>query len=311
MKIGMVGLGKMGGNMAARLVGRGHEVVGIDPSADNAEPAAERGIVVVGNRQELIDSLPGQKIVWLMIPSQFVAEEVGAWLDILPAGSILIDGGNSPFEQTIEHGKTAEVKGVKFVDVGVSGGIVGAKAGYSMMAGGDPEAYKTIEPLFQALAQPDGYGHFGPTGTGHYVKMVHNAIEYGMMEAFAEGFELMENSDFPPIDFAKLAGVWQHGAVVESFLNSLAVPIFTQNRNLDGIEGKVNMLGEAQWATELAKAKGVDFRVVQASIDRRADSMAGNTSFATKFLAALRNQFGGHAINKTSADANGDSLKNV
>lgn len=311
MNVGMVGLGKMGGNMAARLVEKGHEVIGIDPSADNAEQAAERGVTVVENRQEMLDALAMQKIVWLMIPSQFVGDELNAWLEILPEGSVLIDGGNSPFIETIQHGKTADAKNVKFVDVGVSGGIIGAKAGYSMMAGGDPEAFRTIEPLLKALAQEGGYGHFGPTGTGHYVKMVHNAIEYGMMEAFAEGFELMEHSGFPPIDYAKLAGVWQHGAVVESFLNSLAVPIFTENRNLDGIDGKVNMLGEAQWAAELAKEKGVDFRVVQAAIDRRADSMAGNTSFATKFLAALRNQFGGHAINKTSADVSPDSLKNV
>ncbi len=311
MNIGMVGLGKMGGNMAARLVEAGHKVFGIDPSPDNAQQAEKRGIRVVESREEMLEALVLQKIVWLMIPSQFVKQEIAAWLDILPAGSILIDGGNSRFEETIEHGKAAEAKGVKLMDIGVSGGIVGAKAGYSMMIGGDEQAFHDIEPALQALAQPDGYGHFGPTGSGHYVKMVHNAIEYGMMEAFAEGFELMEHSPFPPIDYAKLAGVWQNGAVVESFINSLAVPIFAENRNLDGIEGKVNMLGEAQWATELAKLKGVDFRVIQASIDRRAESMAGNTSFATRFLAALRNQFGGHAINKTSADADKDSLKNV
>ena len=311
MKIGMVGLGKMGGNIAARLVEKGHEVVGIDPSSDNAEAVAKRGVALVKDRQEMLSALPEQKIVWLMIPSQLVESEISEWLKILPAGSVLVDGGNSRFEQTIDHGKQAEVKSVYFVDCGVSGGIVGATAGYSIMVGGSEIAYKILEPVLEALAQPSGYGHFGPAGTGHYVKMVHNAIEYGMMEAFAEGFELMEKSPFPPIDYAKLAGVWQNGAVVESFLNSLAVPIFNTNRSLDGIEGKVNMLGEAQWATELAKDKGVDFRVIQASIDRRAESMQGNTSFATKFLAALRNQFGGHDINRTSADADKSSLKNV
>lgn len=311
MKIGMIGLGKMGGNMAARLVEKGHEVVGIDPSSDNAEQAAAQGIQVVPSRQEMLDGLPDQKIVWLMIPSQFVDDELSEWLNILPAGSVLIDGGNSRFEKTIEHGKLSDAREVKFVDVGVSGGIVGAKSGYSMMVGGDKDTYGMLEPILQALAQEGGYGHFGPTGTGHFVKMVHNAIEYGMMEAFAEGFELMERGPFPPIDYAKLAGVWQHGAVVESFLNKLAIPIFTENRNLEGIEGKVNMLGEAQWATELAKDKNVDFRVVQAAIDRRAESLDGNISFATKFLAALRNQFGGHATNKTSEDVGKDSLKNA
>ncbi len=307
----MVGLGKMGGNMAARLVEKGHEVVGIDPSEYDAAEASARGVVVVQNRQEMLDALPEQKIVWLMIPSQFVADEIGAWLKTLPAGSVLIDGGNSRFEQTIEHGKLAAAKAVSFVDIGVSGGIVGAKSGYSMMVGGDEGTYDLLEPILKDLAQVGGYGHFGPIGAGHYVKMVHNAIEYGMMEAFAEGFELMEHSPFPPIDYAKLAGVWQNGAVVESFLNGLAVSIFAENRKLEGIDGKVNMLGEAQWASELAKQKGVDFRVIQASIDRRAESMAGNTSFATKFLAALRNQFGGHAVNKTSEDADANSLKNV
>lgn len=311
MKIGMVGLGKMGGNMAARLVEKGHEVVGIDPSVDNASEAAKRGIALVQDRQEMSAALPSQKIVWLMIPSQFVSDELAAWLEVLPAGSVLIDGGNSRFEETIKRGELASGRSIQFVDVGVSGGIVGATAGYSIMVGGDKAAYDLLEPILKDLAQTNGYGHFGPTGSGHFVKMVHNAIEYGMMEAYAEGFELMEHSPFPPIDYAKLAGVWQNGAVVESFLNGLAVPIFTKNRNLGGIDGKVNMLGEAQWAAELAKQKGVDLRVVQASIDRRAESMAGNTSFATKFLAALRNQFGGHAVNKTSVNANKDSLKNV
>ncbi len=311
MKIGMVGLGKMGGNMAARLVEKGHEVVGIDPSNDNAKNAEMRGIEVVQNKQDILAALPEQKIVWLMIPSQFVGKEVSEWLEILPAGSILIDGGNSKYSQTIERGKMAETHGVQFVDIGVSGGIVGATAGYSIMAGGAESAFRDIEPVLRSLAQPGGYGHFGPVGSGHFVKMVHNAIEYGMMEAFAEGFDLMENSSDVPVDYAKLAAVWQHGSVVESFLNGLAVPIFSENRNLDGIEGKVNMLGEAQWAAELAKNKGVDFRVIQASIDRRSESMNGKTSFATKYLAALRNQFGGHSINKISEDSKKDSLKNI
>lgn len=311
MKIGMIGLGKMGGNMAARLVEHGHEVVGIDPTPENATQASSRGIELADDRESLLAALPEQKIVWLMIPSQFVPQEVAEWLEILPSGSILIDGGNSRYAQTIEHGKLAEAKDVSFIDVGVSGGIVGASAGYSLMAGGPAPAYQTLEPVLQALAQEGGYGHFGPTGAGHFVKMVHNAIEYGMMEAFAEGFELMENGPFPSIDFARLAGVWQHGSVVESFLNKLAVPIFTENRKLDGIDGKVNMLGEAQWAAELASSSKVDFRVIQSAIDRRAESMNGNVSFGTKYLAALRNQFGGHAINKTSADVGKDSLENA
>ncbi len=311
MKIGMVGLGKMGGNMAARLVNSGHEVVGIDPSEDNAQMAVDRGVAVVTDKEQLLDSLPEQKIVWLMIPSQFVTDQINAWLEILPSGSVIIDGGNSKFEETIKHGKLANDKGVQFVDVGVSGGIIGAKAGYSLMVGGELSVYSLLGPIFESLAQPGGFGHFGPTGSGHYIKMVHNAIEYGMMEAFAEGYDLIEASPFPPVDYAKLAGVWQNGSVVQSFLNSLAIQIFSENRNLDGIEGKVNMLGEAQWAADFAKSKNVDVRVIQASIDRRAESMDGNISFATKFLAALRNHFGGHAINKTSAESDPDSLKNV
>lgn len=311
MKIGMVGLGKMGGNMATRLIEKGHEVVGIDPTPENAAKAGQRGVVMATDRKQVLDLLTTPAIVWLMIPSQLVANELAVWLELLPSGSILVDGGNTRFEQSIKHGELAAKKRVLFLDIGVSGGVLGATNGYSMMVGGEPAGFAAIQPVLEALAQPGGYGHFGASGAGHFVKMVHNAVEYGVMESFAEGYELMEKGPFPETDYAKLASVWQNGSLLSGFLNALAVPIFQANRKLDGVEGKVNMLGEAQWAAELAKAQDIDFRAIDASIARRAESMAGNVSFGTKFLAALRNQFGGHALNKTSEDIGPNNLKNV
>lgn len=311
MHVGFIGLGKMGAGMSKRLVEHGHSVDGYDASEDSRQAAKTNGVRSANSRTELVKNLGAKPIIWLMIPSQFVEEEIKHLLDTLPIGATVVDGGNSRFEISVEHGKQASQKGIRFLDVGVSGGLGGASRGYALMVGGDQAAYQEILPILTDLAQLGGVNYFGTAGSGHFVKMVHNAIEYALMEAYAEGFELIKNSQFKKVNMALLAEVWQHGSIVSSFLNSLAIDIFKNNPELEGIDGKVNMLGEAQWALEYAEAQGIEFGAVKHSIDRRAASQAGQISFATKFLAALRNSFGGHAINKVSSDVDRDSLKNV
>ncbi len=217
MKIGFVGLGKMGNPMVTRIMAAGHEVVvrDVDDAAMNklAEAGAERS----DSYEDMISMLPEKKIVWLMIPSKFVSETINEVVGLMPEGSILIDGGNTNFLETQQHAKFAEEAGVNFIDVGVSGGLKGLEVGFSMMAGGDAASYDEITPVVESLAQEGGHGHFGPSGAGHFVKMVHNAIEYGAVEAFAEGFHLIKDSPYSDVDLAKLTDVWEHGSIIRSF----------------------------------------------------------------------------------------------
>ena len=299
MKIGFIGLGKMGGSMVQRLLDGGHEVVVIDHHQENIDAAVSHGGIVANDHADMLSKLGSPIIIWLMISASKVDDELTALFELLPAGSIIIDGGNSDFRLTRARAARCLEKNITFMDVGTSGGIMGLKDGYCMMVGGDPETYETIEPLIKTLAQPDGYGYFGPTGAGHYVKMVHNAIEYGVMEAYAEGYMVLkEGKDYPDLDLGKAGAVWQHGSIISSKLNELATGILTSNANLDGIDGYVAESGEARWTLETAKEQAIPMPVVQASFDRRIASTQGDTSFATKLLAALRNGFGGHEINK-------------
>jgi 6-phosphogluconate dehydrogenase len=234
-----------------------------------------------------------------MIPADAVEDEMAAVIDLMPHGGTIIDGGNSDYRQTMRRAGLAAERGVQLVDVGTSGGILAAKDGYCLMIGGDRATADTLRPLFEALAQPGGWGYFGPAGAGHYVKMVHNAIEYGMMESYAEGYRLLsEGRSFPSLNLSQIALVWQHGSIVASTLNSLTGEIFRANPTLDGIDGFVAESGEAKWALETAKDESIPQPAIQAALDVRTASQAGDTSFATKLLAAMRNAFGGHAINK-------------
>ena len=300
MIIGFIGLGKMGLGMANRLVAAGHEVHGYAPSESTRKSASENGITTHDSATQMVESLGDKPIVWMMIPAQYVREQFTQLLEDMPPQSILVDGGNSRFEQSVELAKTAQEKQVNFIDVGVSGGVGGEKQGYCMMAGGDPEAFSHIEPAIIDMSQEGGYGLVGPSGAGHFVKMAHNAIEYGMMEAYAEGYELIKQGPFTDIDSGKLARLWQNGSIVQSYLNGLAAEVLTANPELDGVEGQVNMLGEAQWASEYAAEKGIEFATINHSIEKRAASQSGKTSYGTKFLAALRHAFGGHDLKKTS-----------
>ncbi len=297
MKIGFIGLGKMGNNMVHRLLNDGHQVVAYDPQPSAVEKVKGFGAEGVASRDEVVASL-SPTIIWLMIPSQFVDDELEELLKIVKPGSIIIDGGNSDFRLTQKRAKLANENNVYFLDVGTSGGILGLKQGYSMMAGGDDDSIRTISPVLDTLAPPDGWKHFGPTGSGHYVKMVHNAIEYGLMEAYAEGYRMLKDGPLKDINLADAADVWQHGSIIQSLLNGLQLEMFQENPTLDGVDGFVKESGEARWTLETAKELGIDMPSIQAAFDVRLRSQKGEINFATKVLAATRNKFGGHAINK-------------
>lgn len=300
MKIAVHGLGRMGFQIAQKLAEGGHTVIAHNRSPEPVEKAKEFGAIPTQTKQDVIDSFGGdQVIVWIMLPADVVEGEINAWLDLVPKGSILIDGGNTDFRKTIEHAKTVESRGSQLVDVGTSGGVWGVKNGFSMMAGGDKKSFDVIVPCLQTLSLPrGGYDHFGPSGAGNYVKMVHNAIEYGMMESLAEGYRMLKEGPYDSIDLAAAGEVWQHSSVVTSWLNELTRDALRENPTLEGIDGYVAENGEARWTLEVANDKNIPLPSIQAAFDVRLASQTGQTNFATKLLAAMRNKFGGHAINK-------------
>ncbi|HET6622323.1 MAG TPA: NADP-dependent phosphogluconate dehydrogenase [Candidatus Saccharimonadales bacterium] len=300
MKITIVGLGKMGSQIAERLVKSGHSVVAVDPSLAAIKAAEAFGAGSADSRQDVAEKFADEPVaVWLMIPAQFVSAEVEAWLEVLPEGSLLIDGGNTDFRETRRHAELCGAKGVNFVDVGVSGGVLGAQAGFSMMVGGDQAGYERIKPILEALAQPSGgYDYFGSAGAGHYVKMVHNAVEYGMMEALAEGYQILKEGPYDNLDLAKAGAVWQKASVIESTLNQLVAEVMVENPSQDGVSGYVAESGEARWTLEVAKETGIELPVIKTALGVRIRSGQGEVSYATKVLASLRNKFGGHKINK-------------
>lgn len=303
MKLGFVGLGKMGGYMAERLLKAGHGLVALDPDERALERAAAHGATVAGDRADLVarlceDTDRGAPIaVWLMIPASVVDAEIDAFLAILPKGSVLVDGGNSDFRLTRDRAARCASQRVALVDVGTSGGILGREQGYALMVGGDASAVAVLSPAFDSLAPTDGWRHFGESGNGHYVKMVHNAIEYGMMESYAEGYRMLKDGPARGIDLAAAGSVWQRGSIVESLLNRLASESLAENPELAGIDGYVTESGETRWALEAAREAGMELPAISASLDVRLKSQRGETNFATKLLAAMRNKFGGHALN--------------
>ncbi len=298
MHIGFVGLGKMGSQMTTRILEAGHKVSVKDPNDSAVEAMVEKGAIAVSDYQAMIDGFGGEQVViWLMIPQQFVAQEVAAILEVAPANSIIIDGGNSDYRNTLDHAALVEAKQCYLIDVGTSGGVHGLEQGFSMMAGGDEQAFVVIEPIMEALAQKDGYGRFGKTGAGHFIKMVHNGIEYGIMQAFAEGYRLIMEGPFESVDVAGIAKVWQHGSINESFLNGLIQNMLERDPMFGQVGGEVAESGEARWTLETAKELGIDTPVIQAAFDVRLASQKGDINYATKFLAQLRNEFGGHAVN--------------
>jgi 6-phosphogluconate dehydrogenase len=301
MRIAIQGLGRMGMQIARKLSEGGHEVIALNRSPEPVQEAVSYGASPAETKQDVINSFGGQPaIIWMMLPANIVDEHLAEWLDLLPAGSTLIDGGNSDFRLTKQRNEKVTAAGHYWFDAGTSGGVWGYQNGFSLMVGGDNEAqFNLIEPALQTLAQPEGaYYHFGPSGSGHFVKMVHNAIEYGMMESLAEGYRMLKEGPYESLDLAAAGNVWQHHSVITSWLNELSQAALSENPELDGIEGTVAESGEARWTLETAKDLGIPLPSIQASFDVRLASQKGETNFATKLLAAMRNKFGGHELNK-------------
>jgi 6-phosphogluconate dehydrogenase len=300
MQLGLIGLGKMGGNMAERLRLAGHQVVGFDFSAEAVKRLADSGNVGASSLEELAKKLQGRKAIWIMVPQGKPVDDTIAKLEPhLNPGDILIDGGNSNYKDSIRHHKEVTAKGFQFVDVGTSGGVWGLKEGYSMMVGGDKEAVDYLRPVFEALApaKDKGWGHVGPAGAGHFVKMVHNGIEYGLMQAYAEGFTIMEKKEELNLDLAQISQIWRFGSVVRSWLLDLTADALGKNPTLEGLEAYVADSGEGRWTVFEAIDLNVSAPVITESLIRRIRSREEN-NFTDRMLAIMRNAFGGHAVKK-------------
>lgn len=300
MKIAIHGLGRMGMQIAQKLAESEHTVIAHNRSKDKIDHAVEFGAVKAYEKQDVLDAFGAdQVVIWIMLPADTVDAEVDEWLQLVPKGSIIIDGGNSNFNLTKKLNDVVTAAGCTLVDIGTSGGVWGYQNGFCMMAGSDDEAaFRTVEPVVRVLAAPEGgYEYFGESGSGHFVKMTHNAIEYGMMQALAEGYDVLKNGPYKNIDLAAAGDVWQHHSVITSWLNELCRDALRENPTLEGIDGYVSENGEGRWTFETAQAAGIQTPVLQASLDVRTASREGNTSFTTQMLAAMRNKFGGHAIN--------------
>ena len=299
MQIGFVGLGKMGLNMVTRLVGGGHTVIAYDRSADAVARAEAAGAKGVSTLETLIEGLSTPRAVWVMVPSGDPTEStVTALGRLLSPGDAIVDGGNTNFHDDVRRAQALESKRLDYVDAGTSGGIWGLQEGYCLMVGGKADVCQRLEPVFLTLAPPGGYLHVGDHGAGHYVKMIHNAIEYGLMQAYAEGFELMHESSYT-IDLGAVASLWNHGSVVRSWLLELTARALAEDADLSGLKGYVEDSGEGRWTLHEAIDRGVPLPVTTAALFTRFRSREENP-FGERMLAALRNQFGGHAVKKSS-----------
>ncbi|NGZ75088.1 phosphogluconate dehydrogenase (NAD(+)-dependent, decarboxylating) [Saccharibacillus alkalitolerans] len=297
MKIGMIGLGKMGYNLVLNLLENGHEVVVNDVNPEPGRELAKKGASAAESVADLVGQLEKPRVVWVMVPAGPIVDGVLNGLsDLLEEGDMIIDGGNSQYKDSIRRSETLGRKGIFFFDAGTSGGMSGAQNGGCFMIGGDKEAFKTIEPLFKDLAVENGYLYTGPSGSGHYLKMVHNGIEYGMMQAIGEGFEVLEKSAFD-YDHEAVARVWSNGSVIRGWLMELTENAFSKDPNLDEIKGVMQSSGEGKWTVQEALDLEVSTPVIALSLLMRYRSLENDT-FHGKVVAALRNEFGGHAVVK-------------
>jgi 6-phosphogluconate dehydrogenase len=300
MKIALHGLGRMGMQIARKLCEDGHDVIVHNRGQGPVDEAVGYGARAAATKQEVADVFgEDPAVLWVMLPSDIVHAQIEEWLTVVPKGSIIIDGGNSDYRRTKEFSAVVAAAGSTLLDSGTSGGVWGYQNGFSMMVGGDAAAFAVVEPVFKTLAAPEGAYHlFGPSGAGHFVKMTHNAIEYGMMQSLAEGYRLLKEGPYSNLELAAAGEVWQHHSVITSWLNELCQAALAENPELDGIDGYVAESGEARWALETAREQNIPMPSIQASFDVRLASQKGDVSFATKLLSAMRNKFGGHTLNK-------------
>jgi 6-phosphogluconate dehydrogenase len=295
MEIGFIGLGKMGMNMVSRLQRDTHRVVVYDRSTDLIKQAEGQGCIGAASLAKMVSKLAAPRVIWIMVPSGVPTEEtVQAMVALLQSGDIIIDGGNTKFHDDVRRASDLKKKGIHYVDVGTSGGIWGLKLGYCLMVGGEEAIVKRLEPIFKTLAPENGWAYVGGHGAGHYVKMVHNGIEYSMMQGYAEGFELMSKSEYN-LDLAKIAALWMHGSVVRSWLLELTAGALKEDPKLEGLTGYVQDSGEGRWTILDAIDKDVPVPTLTAALFTRFRSRQ-QESFAEKLLAAMRKAFGGHAV---------------
>lgn len=296
MKLAIIGLGRMGLGIAHRLQEKGHEIIGFSRTEETRDKAKREGIEVYDSIEELLSNLPSLKIVWSMVPSGKPTDEVITSLSILlKERDIIIDGGNSYYKDAILRNQLLEKKGINFLDVGVSGGLFGRIEGYSIMVGGNIQTFSYLEPIFEALSQERGYGYFGKSGSGHFIKMVHNGIEYALMQAYGEGMELLkENKEFD-FDIRKICDVWNRGSIIRSWLLELIEDIIRDD-NLDEIEGVIEDSGEGRWAVLEGVQKAIPTPAIAISLMQR--FLSREDSFSNKIVASLRSKFGGHPLKK-------------
>ena len=297
MQLAMIGLGRMGGNMVQRLLqGGGHELIVFDRRADAVKAHVAKGVKAAKDLADVARQLAPRRVVWLMVPAGAPVEStIEQLVPHLARGDIVIDGGNSNFRDSLRRAEALKSQGIEFVDVGTSGGIWGLRVGYCLMIGASPAAFQHCEPIFRTLAPPEGYAHVGPPGAGHYVKMVHNGIEYGLLQAYAEGYEILHASRDFTFKLSQIAKLWNHGSVVRSWLNELAELALSRDDQLAAIRGYVEDSGEGRWTVEEAIRLDVPAPVITLSLLARLHSRQ-EESFSAKVVAALRNEFGGHAV---------------
>ncbi len=297
MELGIIGLGRMGANMSERLVLGGHRVIGYDRSPEAIQRVVDQGALGAHSLADLVNQLSIPRAIWLMVPAGApVDDTIEQLLPHLQGADIIVDGGNSNYKDTLRRAAHLKTQQVYFIDAGTSGGIWGLKIGYCMMIGGDKAAIDGIDPVLKTLAPTGGYAHVGPSGAGHFVKMIHNGIEYGMLQAYGEGFELLKSSQFT-LDLEKIAHLWNQGSVVRSWLLELAERAFQKDPDLSSIRGYVEDSGEGRWTLQEAIERDIPAPVLTLSLFARFASRQDD-SFAAKLIAALRNEFGGHAVKK-------------
>jgi 6-phosphogluconate dehydrogenase len=300
MKLGMIGLGRMGAGMAQRLMNGGHELAVFDPDAAPRKALAGKGATAANSLAALVAKLPAPRILWLMVPAGEITEHTLATLSgLLARGDIVVDGGNSNYKDTQRRAKSFAERGVHYIDCGTSGGVWGLKEGYSLMIGGDAAAAKKLRPIFETLApaRDRGWGRVGPSGAGHFTKMIHNGIEYGLMQAYAEGFSILAHKGELDLDLHQVAEIWRHGSVVRSWLLDLTAAALKENPAMDGIAPHVSDSGEGRWTVQEAIDLDVPAPVITLALLQRLRSR-DDDSYADRLLAAMRSRFGGHAVRK-------------